>query len=67
MSTYSAPISNYYGTPFVQKRGDSYFLALDNWDGTQEVEISQQLYSAWKSEFANYERQVAYATYKMDT
>lgn len=45
-------LANYYGEVVAVEKEDKYFLQLDNYDGTGEVEISQRLYEMIKSEFS---------------
>lgn len=51
MTRIDAPVSNYYGTPYVVKTGDKFFLKLDNYDSAGSSEVSKAFYDAWSAEF----------------
>jgi hypothetical protein len=44
-------LSNYYGDVVAREKDGKFFLELDNWDGTNRIEISQELYEMIKKEF----------------
>lgn len=46
-----APISNYYGTPFVFKKDGRFYYALDTYSGGQCVEVSEAFANAYAAEF----------------
>lgn len=48
-----APVGNYYGTPYVVKRKNGCYIGMENYDGIQEVEISEEFYGAFTKEFIN--------------
>lgn len=39
-------LGNYYGIVCIVKRGDKYYMTLDNYNGVDELEISQEAYEA---------------------
>lgn len=45
-------LANYYGQVVAVEKEGKYFLQLGNYDGTNEVEISQELYKMIESEFS---------------
>lgn len=44
-------LGNYYGDVEAVEIEGSYFLQLDCWNGTGQVEISEELYKLIESEF----------------
>jgi hypothetical protein len=47
------PVGNYYGAPYVEKRGDGYFLVLDDWGDESYAPISADFYAACVKEFGD--------------
>ena len=45
-------LGNYYGEVVAVEKEGKYYLELDNYDGTNEVEISQELYKMIEGEFS---------------
>ena len=46
-----APVSNYYGYPLVYEYDGTYWLGIEDWDGTPSIEISKEFYEAFVKEF----------------
>lgn len=47
----SAPVNNYYGTPYVSYYDDKFLLGVQDYCGEDEVYISKEFYDAWVKEF----------------
>ncbi len=47
----NAPIGNYYGTPYVYDNNGKYFIAIEDYDGVIQEEISKEFFDAWIKEF----------------
>lgn len=54
MTSYTCPISNYYGRPYVREANGKYFFCLDDWDRRKEIEVSYTFYTTWRKEFQEY-------------
>lgn len=47
-----APVSNYYGAPYVRRlKNGSYVFGLENWDGEHEVSVTKEFYSHFIKQF----------------
>jgi hypothetical protein len=44
-------LSNYYGKVTAFKGDDKFYIQLDNYDGADQIEISEEFYNAIKKEF----------------
>ena len=44
-------IYNYYGEVVFHKKGDKYYILLEDWDGINKKEISKRFYKEAKKEF----------------
>lgn len=48
---FSLGLANYYGEVAVYENDGTYYLGLDNYDGTSYEEISEELYNVLDREF----------------
>ena len=55
-TTVLAPVSNFYGVPYVRHDGERFVIGLEGQDGGQEVPISREFYAAWVREFGTVEQ-----------
>lgn len=48
-----APITSYYGEPFVIETETGYALGIDSHSSAEYVEVSREFYEAWAAEFGH--------------
>lgn len=53
MENIDSGLSNYYGTVCVESVNDRYYMTLDNYNGTNQVEVSKEFYDSFVKEFKN--------------
>lgn len=44
-------LGNYYGRVYAEEREEKYWLCLDDYSSTNELEISKELFNALEKEF----------------
>lgn len=52
IETIETNLCNYYGSVVFVRRGRQYTMELENWDGTESIKISRQMWNTAK-EFLN--------------
>jgi hypothetical protein len=48
-------LSNYYGSVEAYEKDGKYFMSLENWDGDDIIEVSEEFYKAIEKEFGGEE------------
>lgn len=46
-----APVGSWFASPFVEKRGNKFFIVFEGELGTEEQEVSGKFYQVWCEEF----------------